>query len=330
MPALHVEAVRNSLARSSSGVSADVRLCGTGDAPSTGAMNKPARGEPFGSSPWRLGGLSVRELGRRVWGEFWEDEVLDRSAALSYYFLFALFPALLFLTTVLGLLPWRLMDQLMGYLDRVLPGDTASLISRTLAEIVRGAHPGLLSIGIGAALWTASSGMTAIMATLNIAFDVEDRRPWWKRRLIALALTLGFSLFIPTALLLLVFGERIGQTLAGWAGLGSVFTFTWTLVRWPVVVASILTVIGLVYSLAPAGRRRWHWVTPGSIFAVTGWILMSLGLRVYVAHFANYNKTYGSIGGVILLLSWLYLTGVVLLVGAEIDAEISQGRRDAE
>lgn len=296
-------------------------------------MNRPieawsrSAGEPGTVSPWQLGGRSVRELAQRVWDKIWEDEVLDRAAALSYYLLFALFPALLFLTALLGLLPWHLMAQLMGYLDRVLPGDAASLVSKTLAEVVRGANPGLLSIGIGAALWAASSGMVAVMTALNIAYGTEDRRPWWKRRLVAIALTLGFSLFIPTALLLLVFGERIGRVLADWVGLGSVFTFTWALLRWPAVILCVLTALGLVYALAPAQRRRWHWVTPGSIFAVAGWLLLSLGLRVYVAYFAAYNATYGSIGGVILLLSWLYLTGVVLLVGAEIDAEIERGPR---
>ncbi|MGH7321168.1 MAG: YihY/virulence factor BrkB family protein [Candidatus Rokuibacteriota bacterium] len=272
--------------------------------------------------------MSVRELARRVWNEVRADEVLDRSASLSYYFLFALFPALLFLTTLLGLLPWRLMDQLMEYVARVLPGDAAPLVQKTLVEIIWGAHPGLLSIGIAAALWTASSGMTAIMTALNIAFDVEDRRAWWRRRLIALALTVGFSILIPTALVLLIFGERMGQTLADWIGLGWAFRAIWQLLRWSAVLACVLTLVGLIYSLAPAGRRRWRWVTPGSIFAVAGWLVLSIALRLYVANYGNYNKTYGSIAGVILLLSWLYMTGVVLLVGAEIDSEIAAGQRE--
>jgi membrane protein len=282
------------------------------------------------SSPpslWSLGGLTFRELARRVWDEFWEDEVLDRAAALSYYFLFALFPMLLFLTSVLGLLPGRLMDDLMTYADRVLPGDTAALVRRTLVEIVRGANPGLLSIGVGAALWAASNGMVAIATALNIVLDVEDRRPWWKRRLIAVALTLGFSFFIPTALLLLVFGERIGTIVAGWIGLGTVFTVMWTLLRWPVIIGCVTIGIGLVFAVAPARRHAWHWLTPGSVFTVLGWLAMSVGLRVYVVHFGDYNAMYGSIGGVILLLLWLYLTGVILLVGAEIDSEISHARQ---
>lgn len=277
------------------------------------------------ASPWRLAGLSIGELGRRVWDQIWEDEVLDRAAGLSYYFLFALFPTLLFLTALVGLSPApNLMAQLMGYVEHVLPGDAASLVSKTLAEVVSGASGGLLSIGVFAALWAASNGMLSIMTALNAAYDAEDPRPWWNRRLIAIGLTVGLSVFTLTALLLLVFGPRIGNAVASRIGLGSVFTLAWNVLSWPAVILSALTGIALVYYLAPAARQRWHWVTPGSAFALVAWLLMSFGLRLYVAYFGNYNATYGSIGGVILLMLWLYLSGVVLLVGAEINSEIAQ------
>ena len=274
-------------------------------------------------SPWRLGGLSLRELAERVWLQIWADEILDRAAGLSYYFLFALFPTLLFLTALLGLAPApNLMAHLLGYVDHVLPMDAASLVTRTLGEVVSGASGGLLSIGVFAALWAASNGMGSIMTALNAAYDTEDPRPWWKRRLIAITLTVGLSVFTLTALLLLVFGPRIGQALAALVGLGTVFTLVWNVLSWPAVILSALTGIALVYHLAPAGRRSWHWVTPGSAFALLAWLLMSFGLRLYVTYFGNFNATYGSIGGVILLMLWLYLSGVVLLVGAEIDSEI--------
>jgi membrane protein len=274
-------------------------------------------------SPWRLGGLTVRELARRVYGQLWEDEVFDRAAGLSYYFLFALFPTLLFLTALLGLLPIpHLMDQLMSYVGRVMPGDAASLVTKTLSEIVRGASGSLLSIGVFAALWAASNGMGSIITSLNAAYDVKEKRVWWKQRLMAIGLTIGFSLFTLTALLLLVFGERIGEAVARMVGLGSVFTYTWNVARWPAVVLCVLAGITLVYYLAPAVNQRWHWVTPGAAFALIAWLLMSEGLRLYVAYMGNYNATYGSIGGVILLMLWLYFSGIVLLVGAEINSEI--------
>jgi membrane protein len=276
-------------------------------------------------SPWQLGGLTVAELARRVYGEIWVDEVLDRAAALSYYFVFALFPALLFLTTLFGLLPVpELMDRLLGYAGRVLPDDVASLIGRTVAEVVRGARGGLLSIGAVGALWAASSGMGSAMVALNVVYEADDQRSWWKRRLVALGLTIVFSVFIVLALLLVVFGGPLGQTLANTLGLGGIFTLVWNLVGWPVVVVFGLLGIALIYYLAPVVRQDWRWVTPGSVFTVGVWLLVSLGLRVYVSYLGNYNKTYGSIGGVILLLLWLYLSSAVLLVGAEINSEIEK------
>jgi membrane protein len=274
-------------------------------------------------SPWNLGGLTVRELGRRVWRELSEDEVTERGAALAYYFLFALFPALLFLTALLGLLPLPgLTDQLIEYADQTLPGDAASIVQRTLEEIQAGARGGLLSVGALAALWAGSNGMASIMTALNVAYDVEDARPWWKRRGLAIVLTVGFALFILAALVLLVFGPPIGEAVAGVLGLGAVFGVAWSVLGVPVVMGCVLLGFALVYYLAPAAQQRWRWVTPGSAVALVLWLAMSFGLREYVQRFANYTATYGSIGGVILLMLWLYLTGVVLLVGAEINAEI--------
>jgi len=280
-------------------------------------------------SPWKLGGLSLRDLGRRVYAELWDDEILDRAAALSYYFLFALFPMLLFLTTLLGLLPGPdLMGRLMEVIGRVLPGDSAALVQKTLAEVTRGASAGLLSIGAIGALWAASSGTASIMSALNVAYEVADDRPWWKRRLIAIVLTIAFALFVLCGLLLLVFGEQLGRALAGWVGLGDVFTAVWEIVRWPVAISVALAGISLIYYLAPAVDQPWYWVTPGSVFALVVWLLASYGLRVYVTSVANYNATYGSIGGVILLLLWLYVTGLILLTGAEINAEIEQAAEE--
>ena len=287
--------------------------------------SRPPRGRTA-ASPWALGGLSLRELGTRVYQKSWHDEILDRAAELSYYFAFALLPTLLFLTALLGLLPVPdLMPQLFSYVDRVLPGDAASLIKRTLAQVVRGASGGLLSVGALVALVGASSGMLSIMKGLNTAYAVTDGRSWWGKRLIAIGLTLVFTLFTLTALLLLVFGVRLGEAIADFMGLGPLFTLAWKLAHLPVVIVLLLTGLTLVYYLAPASNRVWCWITPGSAFAVVSWLLMSLGLRFYVGYLDYYNNaTYGSIGGLILLLLWLYWSGVALLLGAEIDSTIEQ------
>ena len=282
-----------------------------------------------GASHWALGGLSLRGLATRVYQRSSHDEILDRAAELSYYFAFALLPTLLFLTALLGLLPVPdLMPQLIGYVERVLPGDAASLIKKTLAEAVRGASGGLVSVSAFVALIGASSGMLSIMKALNAAYGITDRRAWWEKRLIALALTVVFSLFTLTALLLLVFGARLGEAIADFVGLGPSFTLAWKLAQPPVVIFLVLAGMTLVYYLAPALDRAWSWVTPGSAFAVVSWLLMSLGLRFYVGYFDYYNATYGSIGGLILLMLWLYWSGVAVLAGAEIDSTIEQA--DAE
>jgi membrane protein len=276
-------------------------------------------------SPWTLGGLSGRDLAALVWAEIWKDELTDRAAALSYYFVFALFPTLLFLTTLVGMVPGRdLMEQLLALLQDVLPADAASLLRRTLAEIQRGAGGGLLSVGAAAALWGASRGMVSIMTTLNVVYGVTSRQPWWRRQLVAVALTTMFSVLALGALISIVFGERVGRAAAAWAGLGGVFTAVWDLLQWPLGLLFILTGIDLVYHLAPAVRQRWYWLTPGSAFAGVAWLAVSLGLRAYVSQFANYNATYGSIGGVILLLLWLYLSGMALLVGGEVNSVIAR------
>jgi membrane protein len=216
------------------------------------------------------------------------------------------------------------MAILMGYAGSVLPGDTASLVERTLNEILRGASRGLLSLGALAAWWAAASGTASIATALNVANGRVDRRPWWLRRLTALILTLVLAVFTLTALLLLVFGERIGEVLARWVGLGPVFTMLWTVLHWPAAALLGLSGITLLYTLGPAVRPAWSLVTPGSLFALVAWLAMSFALRTYVAYFHDYNATYGSIGGVILLMLWLYLSGVALLVGAEINVEIGR------
>ena len=280
------------------------------------------------SSMWKLGGLSIMDLARRVWSELTEDEVTDRAAALSYYFLFSLFPALMFLVALLGFLPLAgLQERLLAYAREVLPPAAGVTMERTLQEVIGTRRPTLVSVGILVTLWAGSNGLASIMSALNIVFDVKEERPWWKRRLLAVVLTLGFSAFIVAALTLIVFGPKLGAVLAGYLGLGDLFTFLWNVVSIPIVIALGLLGIQLVYYMAPAGERRWRWITPGGALALALWLAMSFGLRFYVAHFGNYSATYGSIGGVILLMLWLYLTSVVILLGGEVDSEIVAAAR---
>ena len=284
--------------------------------------NVPERDKRF--APWKLGGLSVGQLGKRVYNEAWEDEIVDRAAGLAYYFLFALFPALLFLTSLLGLLPIpNLMDRLMTYVEQALPGDAASLLQKTLGEIVGGANGGLLGLGALVALWSASAGVASMMTALNIAYDVEDKRPWWKRRIVAIGLTMAIATLMLSAMVLLVFGGAIGKAIDTFIGMGPIVATVWNVAQWPVAALFVMVAIALLYYAAPnVEHRKWYWVTPGSAVALVTWMAISVALRLYVTYVGNYNATYGSIGGVILLMLWLYLTGLAMLLGAEVNAEI--------
>jgi membrane protein len=262
-----------------------------------------------------------------VWDHLWADDILDRSAALSYYLVFALFPALLFLTALVGLLPWRLMDLLIAQLDRALPSD---VVHRTFVEITSGARGGLVSIGIAGSFWAASSGMVALMNALNAVHGITEGRAWWRQRLVAFALTFGFSLFTLGALVLLICGEWLRDAVVRRYGVEGAAT-AWNVFQWAATVVLATLGVRLVYQFAPAHRPRWRLLSPGAVFAVGSWLAMSMALRVYVARLGNYSVTYGSIAGVILTLLWLYLTGLALLVGAAIDAVLrTEGPPDVQ
>lgn len=269
---------------------------------------------------------SAREFSARLLERLNTDDVSTRAAALAYYFIFALFPALLFLTALLGLLPVPgVMERLLGYFTRVLPPESAVVVRRTLTQTLASASTSLLSLGAAGALWAASAGMVALIDALNVAHRVTEPRSWWRRRLVALLLTLGLALFTLTALMLVIFGERMGEGVAGAVGLGPVFTLAWRLVQWPVVVGCLLVAVLLVYHSAPAASPPLSRLAPGSACAVAAWLAVSTALRVYVSHFGSYNATYGSIGGVILLMLWFYLSSLTLLIGAEVNALIWEG-----
>ena len=277
------------------------------------------------SHPWNLGGLSVMDLGRRLWRESQEDELLGRAAQLAYYALLALFPALIFLTALMGLFSVEnFMPELMSYLRNVLPSDALSMVQRFLTQVAEGSGANILSIGALGALWASSSGVTAIMDALNVVFDVkEDRRSFWRVRLTAILLTIGLAGFVILSLALVLYGPTIGRWIADFMGFGVAFTWLWNVLQWPIIAGLMLIVVAAIYHLCPDRRyKRWHWVTPGSVFAVLMWLVVSLGFKAYVDNFGDYNKVYGSIAGVIVLMLWFYWSGMVLLLGGEINSEI--------
>ena len=276
---------------------------------------------------WSLGGLTWRKLLRRVWQQFWKDRVLDQSAKLSFYFLLAIFPLLIFLIALLGLLLQSgpvLREALHDYLAAVVPTSTSTLIDTTLGEITRGSGAVKLSAALLFTWWSASHGMLAIIEGLNIAYEVGDSRPWWKKQLLASGLTVGCLVLI-AAVLLLILGGRLSEILASQLGYSGFIAGLWQVFQWIFLLAFVLMAFNLLYVYAPNVRhRQWHWLMPGTVVGVALWLLVSFGFQLYLSFFNQYTVTYGSIGAVIILMLWLYLSGIAILVGGEVNSEIER------
>jgi membrane protein len=182
---------------------------------------------------------------------------------------------------------------------------------------------GKVSFGILAALWAASNGMSAITESLNVAYDITESRPWWKKRLVAVGLTIALSTLIIAALVLVLGGGHIADSLANSYGFGFVFSVLWKIVQWPLIIAAMLFAFALIYYFAPDFHKQsWVWITPGAVVGVALWLGISLAFRLYLHFFNSYSKTYGSLGAVIILMLWFYFTGLAILVGSEMNSEI--------
>jgi len=277
-------------------------------------------------SLWKLGGLKWTVLGKRVWGEINRDDTFGDAAKLAYYFLLALFPLLIFLTSGIGLIVGAgtgMRSTLFAYLARVMPGSAFHLIDATMSEISNASGAGKLSFGFLAALWAASNGMGAITESLNRAYDVEERRSWWKQRGVAIGLTVALSLLIIAALVLVMGGTRIAEYLARAYGLSTFFLVSWKVLQWPIALAFMLLSFALIYFFAPDLRDQdWKWITPGSVIGVALWLAVSFAFKGYLHFFDSYSTTYGSLGAVIVLMLWLYLTGLAVLIGGQVNSEI--------
>lgn len=275
---------------------------------------------------WETGGLGWREVLRRVWREARQDILFNRAAAMAFYFLFSLFPLLLFLTALLGMLSQRgteLRDDMLSYLSRVVPLSASALIFETVDEIGRASGSGKLSFGFLLALWTSSSGIVAIIEALNAAYDIKESRPWWKERLIAIALTLAIAFLVVTALVLVLYGGDIAEGVAAKLGLGDAFTVAWKILQWPLVLGFVLAAFILIYYFGPnVHAQRLRWIMPGAVVSLTVWLLVSFAFRLYLRYFNTFSATYGSLGAVIILMSWFYLTSLAFLIGGEINTEI--------
>ena len=281
--------------------------------------------------------LLSKDFLTRVWARAEEDEVFGRAAQLSYYFLLSLFPLLLFLITLFGYMAdagSHLRHKLITYLGSVMPGAALQLVVATIDQVTEARGGGKLWFGLLAALWAASSGLNALAQALNVAYDVPETRPWWKMRLVSIALTVAIALLIISALLLVLYGGQLGDSLATFIHEGYAFTVAWKILQWPISLAFVFIAFALIYQFGPnlsARRRGGHlpasdfrrrWLSPGVVVAVILWMLVSLGFRLYLHFFNSYSATYGSLGALITLMLWFYLTGAAILLGGEINCEI--------
>jgi membrane protein len=263
---------------------------------------------------------------KRIWTSSYEDGVYNRAAELAYFFFLSLFPGVIFVSTLLGFVfksNTQLTGLLLQYLSTTLPGSAFDLIRKVITEITRSSGSGKLTFGILAALWTANSGMNAIEDALNAVYKVKESRALWKTYGIALIMTVSASLLIIAALTVFLYGGALVQLVSDTTGLKPVFYWTWRIAQWPIALFFVSLVASMVYYAAPNLKQRcWQWLSPGAVFATLGWIAASGLLRLYFHFFTSYAKTYGSLGAVMALMTWLYVTGIMLLLGAEVNLAI--------
>ena len=289
-----------------------------------GVAQRPARGSPmnFLRDLWSL--LNFQALKATV-QEFQRDDAMGLAAQLAFFLILALFPFILVLVSLMGLVgnP-ELASKVLDYFRQVMPEEAYKLIRTYTGDVISGQRPApyLFSFSILFTLWTASGAFAALINALNRAYDVQETRPFWKVRGIAILMTLGLSVLILVGVLLLIVGEPIGQAIAEIFGLGELFELVWNIVRWPVALFFLVFTVALLYYFAPDVDQPFRWITPGGLIGVLLWVIASAAFSFYVNNFGTYNKTYGSIGVVIILLLYLYISSLTILFGAELNATL--------
>ena len=273
---------------------------------------------------------SVRVLKAAV-AEFQRDDALGLAAQLAFYLILALFPFLLVLVSLMGTFSSpSLASDVLEYFREVTPPQVYNIVESYLSDTISGNNPAptLFSVGILLTLWSASGAFAALINALNKAYDVEETRPFWKVRGVALLMTLGLSAMVMVGVLLLVAGPGIGSAIAGFFGLTDVFLVVWNVARWPVALFFMVFTVALLYYFAPDAGQPFRWITPGGFVGVLLWVLASLVFRFYVSNFGSYDETYGSIGAVIVLLLYLYISSLTILFGAELNATLVRTKEE--
>ena len=271
--------------------------------------------------------VSWKEILRRTFKEANQDDILGRSAQLSYYFFLALFPMLISIIAVMSVFGHAdyMRQKLLDFLSIALPGSASELIQKTLLEVIQGAGGLKMSFGILFSLWSASAGMSAIMDTLNAEYEVSEGRSFIRRSATALGLSIACATLMVCAVTIVLAGGSTAQAFS--FGMSSVLL---RMALWPIALGLVLLAFALIYYFAPDIKdQKWHWVTPGALVGLALWLLVSFALKAYLHYFDRYSATYGSLGAVIVLLLWFYLSGASVLMGAEINSVLENAAADA-
>jgi membrane protein len=278
------------------------------------------------STIWNLGGLTFRQLLKKVIAGINEDNLTGRAAELAFNFVLALFPLFIFLFSLLGVFATRgsaLRENLFNYVYQVLPPAAAQVLGTTLHEVMSNASNGKLTFGIVLTVWFASGGMSSLFSALNGVYEVKEVRSFIKIRAISFVLTIAISVLIILALIVVLSGGYLADIVGAYYGLRNAAVELWKILQWPVAIAFVTLAFSMIYYFAPdLEEQHWYWITPGSIFGVLLWIAASFAFRGYLHFFNTYSRTYGSLGAVMILLMWLYVTGFAFLMGGEINAQI--------
>jgi membrane protein len=271
----------------------------------------------------RIRGVGLGELSKRAIKGFFDDDMVAYAAALAYYVFLALFPFSILLLALLGFLGIpSLFDWLLDQAEAALPRQAMGLVEEVIGQIRSQAQGWLLLFGIAVGLWSASSTVWLLMVALNAAYEVEETRPLWKRLLLSVSYTLGLAVLITLATVLMMLGPQAVMWLANEIGIGTLFVGLWSWLRWPVTALLLMLVVAIVYYVVPNVDEPFRFVSPGAVLCVIGWLAASLGFSYYASNFASYGAVYGSLSAVIVLLLELFISASVLLLGAEVNAEI--------
>lgn len=255
------------------------------------------------------------------------DDIFALGAQLAYYLMLSFFPFLIFLMTVVGFSHLDSADILDG-LRTILPNNVFSLVDVTVVEIVETQNAGLLGASIVLTIWSASSGFRAVIKGLNKAYNIKDSRSFIKRSFVAIIFTLALVMLIMLTLAMMVFGEVIGKYILAIFPFKSVIAYIWNISRYLIVVFMMILIFACIYRYTPAKKVSWREVYPGAIVSTLGWIIVSLGFSYYINNIANYSRLYGSVGAVFVLMTWLYITSMILILGAEFNSILTIRRRE--